>query len=128
MLEYQESTKQLMARKPNLLLKDFLDRSVPLPEIHCETVPLGIDPFVAWEGYDEGVEGWVPVWFPSHDPVGDRSYGEFERASLFDKDLERILRAMHRWPLWGTPKLKKHHVAIALLQLYCEVGNLCERV
>lgn len=65
MLEYQESTKQPMARKPNLLLEEFLDKSVPLPEIYWETVPLGIDPFVVWEGYDEGVEGWVPIWFPS---------------------------------------------------------------
>ncbi len=54
-----------MARKPNLLLEEFLDKSVPLPEIYWETVPLGIDPFVVWEGYDEGVEGWVPIWFPS---------------------------------------------------------------
>jgi hypothetical protein len=117
-----------MSRRPNPLLEDFLDRSVSLPEIHWETVPWGVDPFVVWEGYDDCVEGWVPVWFPSHEPRTGRSYGEFERASLFDKDLERILIAMHRWPLWGTPKQKKHAVAIALLQLYCELGNLCERV
>jgi hypothetical protein len=117
-----------MSRKPNPLLNDFLDASVPLPDIHWETVPPGVDPAIVWESYDECVDGWVPVWFPSHDPVSGRSYGEFERASLFDQNLVRILLAMHRWPLWGTAKLKKHAVAIALLQLYCELMNLCERV
>ena len=117
-----------MSRKPNILLTDFLDGSIPLPDLDWDTVPMGVDPSVVWEGYDEGVEGWVPVWFPAHDPVSGRSYGEFERASLFDKELVRILMAMHRWPLWGTPRLKKHAAAIALLQLYCEVMNLCERV
>jgi hypothetical protein len=117
-----------MPRKCNPLLEDFLDSSLSFPELHWETVPLEVDPFAVWEGYDEGVEGWAPVWFPSHDPVSGRSYGEFERASLFDRDLKRILRAMHRWPLWGTPTQKKHAVAIALLQLYCEILNVCERV
>lgn len=117
-----------MSRKPNHLLEDFLDRSAPLPELNWETVPLGVDPFIVWEGFDEGVEGWVFVWFPAHEPVSGRSYGEFERACLFERELQRILRAMHRWPLWGTPTVKKHAVAIALLQLYCEIQNLCERV
>jgi hypothetical protein len=110
------------------MLEDFLDGSVSLPEIHWETVPPGVDPFIVWEGYDQGVEGWVFWWFPGHDQVTGRSYGEFERASLFEKELERILRAMHRWPLWGTSTLKKHAVAIALLQLYCEIQNLCDKV
>ena len=117
-----------MSRKPNPLLEDFLDRTLSLPEVYWETLPFGVNPFEVWEGYDEGVEGWVPIWFPSHNAVDGKSYGEFERASLFDEALERILRAMHRWPLWGTPTMNKHAVAIALLQLYCEIQNLCERV
>jgi len=123
-----EARKTAMPRKPNPLLEDFLDKNVPMPELHWETVPPGLDPFVVWEGYDEGIEGRVFVWFPAHDPISGRSYGEFERASLFDGELVRILMAMHRWPLWGTSRVKKHAVAIALLQLYCEIQNLCERV
>lgn len=117
-----------MERQPNPLLKEFLDGSIPLPEISWETVPPGVDPGTVWESYDEGVEGWVPVWFPAHAPLSGRSYGEFERAYLFNEDLERILKAMHRWPLWGSPRQKKRSVAIALLQLFCEVKGLCERV
>jgi hypothetical protein len=117
-----------MARKPNPLLKEFLDGSIPLPEIHWETVPPGVDLPTVWESHDEGVEGWVPVWFPTHDQLSGKSYDEFQRAQLFNEDLERILKAMNRWPLWGSPKQKKHAVAIALLQLFCEVENLCERI
>jgi hypothetical protein len=117
-----------MARKPNHLLEDFLDKNLSLPTVDWETVPPGVDPGLVWEGYDEGIEGWVPVWFPAHDPVNGRSYGEFERAHLFNEDLERILKTMHRWPLWGSPAQQKHTVAIALLQLFCEVGGLCARV
>jgi hypothetical protein len=117
-----------MSRKPNPLLTEFLDPSLPLPAIHWETVPPGVDPWSVWAGYDEGVEGWVPIWFPSYDAVTGRSYGEFERAHLFDRDLRRILGAMKKWPLWGGPRQKKHAVAIALLQLSFEVMNLCCRV
>ena len=117
-----------MARRPNPLLADFLDKSLPLPALHWETIPAGVNPWLVWEGYDEGIEGWVPVWFPTHDPIGGRSYGEFERAYLFNEDLERILKTMHRWPLWGSPTQKKHAVAIAMLQLFCEVGGFCARV
>ncbi len=117
-----------MARRPNPLLAEFLDPGLPLPVIHWETVPPGVNPMMVWEGYDEGVEGWVPIWFPTHDPISGRSYGEFERAHLFNEDLVRILMAMHRWPLWGSATQKKHAVAIALLQLFCEVGSLCARV
>jgi hypothetical protein len=117
-----------MSRKPNPLLEDFLNAAIPLPALHWETIPPGVDPSMVWAGYDEGVEGWVPVWFPTHEPITGRSYGEFERAYLFNEDLERILQAMHRWPPWGSPKQKKHAVAIALLQLFCEVGGWCARV
>jgi hypothetical protein len=117
-----------MARKPNPLLEDFLDKSLPLPTLAWETVPRGVNPWLVWEAYDECIEGWVPVWFPTHDHVTGRSYREFERAALFNEGLERVLKAMHRWPLWGSPMQKKHAVAIALLQLFCEVAGLCARV
>lgn len=117
-----------MIRKPNPLLVDFLDKNLSLPDINWETVPLGVNPTDAWEMYDETVEGWVPVWFPTVDPKTGRSYGEFERALLFNEDLERILKAMNRWPLWGSPTQKKHSVAFALLQLFCEARSLCPRV
>ena len=117
-----------MARKPSPLLREFLDDSLPLPMIHWETVPPGVNPWEVWEAYDEGVDGWVPIWYPIGDPRTGGSYGEFERAYFFDQVLERILRAMNRWPLWGNSTQKKHAVAIALLQLFCEVMDLCPRV
>jgi hypothetical protein len=117
-----------MSRKPNTLLLEFLDKDLPLPEIAWETVPVGVNPWDAWEGYDENVEGWVFIWFPTHEPVSGRSYGEFERSHLFNEEMERVLRAMHRWPLWGNARQKKHAVAIALLQMYCELAGLCARV
>jgi hypothetical protein len=117
-----------MARRPNPLLNDFLDDSLPYPPIHWETVPHGVNPSEVWKGYDESVEGWVPVWYPTGDPRTGRSYGEFERAWFFNEDLERILKAMHRWPLWGSSAQKKHGVAIALLHLFCEVNGLAPRV
>jgi hypothetical protein len=117
-----------MAKKPNPLLLEFLDQSLPLPEIHWETVPPGVDPSDAWKAYDENVEGWVFVWFPTNDPKTGRSYEEFERACLFNDNLERILKAMHRWPLWGSSTYRKHAVSFALLQLYCEVNARCPRV
>lgn len=117
-----------MARKPNPLLLDFLDKTIDLPEVDWETVPAGVNPEVVWEGYDEGVEGWVPVWFPTFDTVSGKSYGEFERASLFNEELERILIAMHRWPPWGSTLHKKHTMAFVLLQLYCELMQLCPRI
>lgn len=117
-----------MARNPNPLLREFLDRALPLPDLHWETVPLGVDPYQVWEGYDEGTEGWVPIWFPCFDPVSGRSYGEFERADYFNRELIRVLSGMHRWPLWGSDKQKKHAIAIALLHLYCELMNLCEKI
>jgi len=117
-----------MTRRPNPLLEEFVDDTLPLPEIDWETVPAGVNPGEVWNGLDENVEGWVPVWFPTGDPLTGRSYGEFERAQYFSGDLERILRAMHRWPLWGNPRQKKQAVAIALLHLHCEVLGLCTRV
>jgi hypothetical protein len=117
-----------MVRKPNPLLKEFLDKSLSLPTIHWETVPPGVNPWNVWDGYDECVDGWVPVWYPYDDPETRRPWGEFERAYFFNQDLERILGAMHRWPLWGSPIRKKHTVAIALLQLFCEVMFLCPRL
>lgn len=127
-LRRKNSRGNPVARKSNPLLKAFLDKSVPLPVVHWETVPPGVSPDDVWESFDEGVEGWVFVWFPSHDPATGRSYGEFERAYLFNAGLERILKAMNRWPLWGNAKQRKHAVAFALLQLFCEAHNLCERV
>jgi len=109
-----------MSRNPNSLLKEFLDQTLPLPEIHWETVPQGVNPIEAWDRFDENVEGWVPIWFPIGDPCTGRSYGEFERAFLFNRSLERILSTMHRWPLWGSAKDRKRAVAFALLQMYCE--------
>jgi hypothetical protein len=117
-----------MSRRPNPLLQDFLDKDVCLPVVHWETVPIGVNPYDVWNGYDECVEGWVFFWYPTHHPVNGRSYGEFERAALFNEDLERILTAMHRWPLWGSPKQRKHAVAIALLQMFCEVAGSCSGV
>ena len=117
-----------MIRKPNPLLNHFLDESIPLPAIAWETVPPGVRPEDAWNAYDTSIEGWVPVWFPTHHPESGVGYGEFHRAVLFNDDLERILKAMGRWPLWGSARQKKHAVAIALLQLFCEVGNRCPRV
>ena len=117
-----------MARKPNPLLEEFLDTSLSLPALQWETVPPGVNPREVWNSYDEGVDGWVPVWYPIGDAKTGVSYREFERSYYFDEDLQRILRAMNRWPLWGSPTQKKHAVAIALLQLFCEVTNLCARV
>lgn len=117
-----------MPRKPNPLLNEFLDKSIDMPEIDWETVPPDVNPADAWDMYDETVEGWVPVWFPTFGPGGGRSYGEFERAHLFNESLERILKAMKRWPLWGSPSQKKYAVAVALLQLYCEIRGRCPKV
>jgi hypothetical protein len=117
-----------MARKPNPLLEEFLDENLPLPEIDWQTVPFGVNPADAWEMFDENVEGWVPVWFPTGDLRSGKSFGEFERAYFFNADLERILRGMRRWPLWGAPLQKKHAIAFALLQLYCEVHGRCPKV
>ena len=69
-----------MARKPNPLLLEFLDQDLPLPEINWETVPFGVNPRDAWEMFDENVEGWVPIWFPTGDLCSGKSFGEFERA------------------------------------------------
>lgn len=96
-----------MSRKPNSLLTEFLDKSIPLPTIDWETVPPGVKPVDAWEAYDEGVGGWVPIWFPSIDHKTGKSYDEFKRAFLFNEGLERILKLMNRWPLWGSPTQKK---------------------
>ena len=117
-----------MARRPNPLLQEFLDKHLPLPEIFGETLPRSVNPQDAWDSFDENVEGWVPVWYPVGDLKTGSAYGEFERAYYFNEDLQRILRAMHRWPLWGSARQKKHAVAYALLQLFCEVGNLCARI
>ncbi len=117
-----------MPRQPNPLLTEFLDPSIPLPNLDWETIPSGVNPEEVWVGLDECVEGWVPVWFPSYDEVAGRSFSEFERSWLFNDDLERILSAMHKFPLWGSPKQKKHAAAIALLQLYCELKQLSPRV
>jgi hypothetical protein len=117
-----------MARKPNTLLSEFLDSNLSLPSIHWETVPPGVNPSDAWEMFDENVEGWVPIWFPEGDPKSGMSYSEFERAYFFNQNLERILKAMNRWPLWGSSTQKKHAVAFALLQLFCEGRSLCPKV
>jgi hypothetical protein len=47
---------------------------------------------------------------------------------LFNDNLERILKAMNRWPLWGSPTQKKKAAAFALLQLFCETRVLCPKV
>jgi hypothetical protein len=117
-----------MSRRPNPLLAEFLDKDIPLPEIHWETVPVGVNPAVAWDSFDENIEGWVPVWFPIGDRESGKIYSEFERAYWFNDDLERILKTMKRWPLWGTATQKKHAVAYALLHLFCEVGGLVSKV
>ena len=117
-----------MVRKANPLLHEFLDNSLPLPEIHWETVPLGVSPLEVWDSFDENIEGWVPVWFPIGDHKTGKSYGEFERAYFFNADLERILKVMNRWPLWGNSTQRKHAVAYALLHLFCEVMGLAAKV
>lgn len=108
-------------RKPSPLLQEFLDQSIPLPGVDWETIPPGVTPAKAWESFEENVAGWVPVWFPTHEPCSGRSYGEFERAFLFEEGLKRILKYMHRWPLWGSAREKKRAVALALLQLCSEI-------
>jgi hypothetical protein len=60
--------------------------------------------------------------------VSGRAYAEFERAHYFEADLERILKAMKRWPFAGSPEEKKQAVAIALLHLFCECMDLIEKV
>jgi hypothetical protein len=117
-----------MGRKPNPLLQEFLKEDLPLPELDWQTVPSGVNPTDAWEMFDQNVEGWVPVWFPTGDLISGKTFTEFERAYFFNDDLERILKAMRRWPLWGNPAQKKQAVAIALLHLYCEVHRLCAKV
>ena len=117
-----------MVRKANPLLHEFLDNSLPLPEIHWETVPLGVSPLEVWDSFDENIEGWVPVWFPIGDHKTGKSYGEFERAYFFNADLERILKVMNRWPLWGNSTQRKQAVAYALLHLFCEVMGLAAKV
>jgi hypothetical protein len=118
----------LMERKPSVLLVDFLNPDLPLPPIDWETVPPGVNPAEVWDKYEDGIAGWVPIWYPFGDKKTKRAYGEFERASCFEEDLARILKVMHRWPLWGSPTQKKHAVAIALLHLFCELEGLVERV
>jgi hypothetical protein len=117
-----------MAKKPNPLLSELLNKNIDMPEINWETVPPDINPADAWNMYDETVEGWVPIWFPTFSPGGGRSYEEFERAYLFNENLERILKAMKRWPVWGSPSQKKHAVAVALLHLYCETRGRCPKI
>ena len=117
-----------MARKPNSFLEKFLGAGLSLATLHWETVPPAVNPQEVWNGYDEGVHRWVPVWYPSGDPKTGRSYREFGWSYYFNEDLQRNLRAMNRWPLWGSPTQKKHAVAIALLPLFCEVTDLCPRV
>ena len=117
-----------MSRKPNPLLNEFLDQSLPLPPIAWETVPLEVNPADAWEAFDQNIEGWVPAWYPEGDQRSGRSYSEFERAYYFNESLERILKAMNRWPLWGSATQKKQAVGYALLQLFCEVRTRCPKV
>jgi len=122
------ATYLLMDRKPSFLLHEFLDAAIPLPVLDWETVPLGVDPTEVWNTCEDGVAGWVPVWYPVEDQKTKRSYGEFERAWLFEEDITRILNVMHRWPLWGSRKQKKQAVAVAMLHLFCETAGLVEKV
>jgi hypothetical protein len=48
-----------MERKPLPFLEDFLDRGLPLPALHWETVPFGVNPLEVWEAYDDTIAGWV---------------------------------------------------------------------
>ncbi|MEJ5347352.1 MAG: hypothetical protein WHS46_01505 [Desulfosoma sp.] len=112
-----------MGRKPDPLLQDFLDGSVTMPDIAWDTVPLSVNPHMVWNAFDENIEGWVPVWYPVRDPLTGRCFSEYERAHYFHEHLVQTLISMHRWPLWGSRRAKKHAVGIALLQMYCEVGH-----
>lgn len=112
-----------MGRRPDPLLEEFLDESLAFPDLAWETVPVHVDPYRVWDACDANVEGWVPVWYPVRDPLTGRSYSEFERAHYFHQHLVRVLAQIHRWPLWGSRRRKKHAVAIALLNIYCEVGG-----
>ncbi|SFM51611.1 hypothetical protein [Thermodesulforhabdus norvegica] len=120
----REDRFKTYGRRPDPLLEDFFDPEIPLPDICWETVPHSVNPYLVWEAYDENVHGWVFLWYPTRDRITGRSYGEFERAQYFHNDLVRILKEMHRWPLWGTRKHRKHTLAFALLQLYAEVSDL----
>ncbi len=51
----------LMGRKPNSLLNEFLDKSLDMPVINWETIPPDVNPVVVWEQFDENVEGLVPI-------------------------------------------------------------------
>jgi len=117
-----------MERRPLPLLKEFLDRSLPFPALQWETVPLGVNPLEVWEAYDDTMAGWVFIWYPYGDVTSGRAYAEFERAHYFEADVERILKAMKRWPLEGSPEEKKQAVSIALLHLFCECMDLIEKV
>jgi hypothetical protein len=86
------------------------------------------NPLDVWDGYDDTVEGWVPIWIPDADVMSARSYGKFEWSCLFNDELESVLKVMHRWPLWGNDKQKKETVAYALLQVYCEVRGFCSKI
>jgi hypothetical protein len=48
--------------------------------------------------------------------------------SFFNDELERILKAMYHWPLWGNETQKKEIVAYAMLQMYCEVRGCCSKI
>jgi hypothetical protein len=60
--------------------------------------------------------------------MNGRSYGEFERSCLFNVELVSILKAMHRWPLWGNETQQKESEVYALLQMYCEVRGFCSKI
>ena len=69
-----------MIRKSDPLLKEFLDKSIPLTTIRCPQ-----ESWEVWDGYDEGIEGWVLVWYPIGDSKTGNSYCEFARAYWFKR-------------------------------------------
>ena len=78
-----------------------------MPDIHWGTVPPGVNLADAWEMYDETVEGWVPVWFPTIDRGTGRSYDEFERALLFNDNLGKDLKGHESLAVVGFSDTEK---------------------
>ena len=79
-----------MIRKPNPLIIEFLDKDLPLPSVHWETVPPGVNLSDVWDAYDENIQAWDFERFPTGDPRTGVAYGDNELAFMIKENLERI--------------------------------------